>query len=186
MNRSKEPILHKFCKKYDGNQDLNIITLLVQKGVNINKVDCELITCLHYACENGSIPLVIKLLDNNADITKKDIYDNTILHYTCGYNNLDLLKYLLNKYKNFNITQKNDSDYTVLHYACDFNNYEMVKIILDYDSSIINCKTKFGKNALQLTNNKDIINLIESYTISNDENISCNIDNLIITKKQKF
>jgi ankyrin repeat protein len=186
MNRFKEPILHKFCKKYDGNQDLNIITLLVQKGVNINKVDFEQITCLHYACENGSIPLVDRLLENNADITKKDIYDNTILHYTCGYNNLDLLKYLLNKFKNLDIKCKNDSDYTILHYACDFNNYEMVKLILDHDSSIINWKTKFSKNALELTNDKDIINLLENYSILNDENVSSNnIDNLI-KKKQKF
>jgi len=170
--------LHTFCDEFTENHDLNIINKLVKSGVDINSTDCENCTCLHYACENGSISLVERLLDYGADITRKDIFENTILHYIGEYSNTKLLKYLLLKFNNFDFTAINESYFTILHFACLHNNYEMVKIILDNDSSTINWKTKYGKTASELTDNSKIINLIENYKNSNDENN--------INKKQKL
>jgi len=178
--------LHIFCEEFTEKHDLDIIDKLVKSGININSTDSENCTCLHYACENGNILLVEKLLDNGADITKKDFSENTILHYIGEYSNTKLLKYLLRKFNNLDFTAINESQFTILHLACLHNNYEMVKIILDHDHSTINWKTKYGKTALELTNNSKIINLIEIYNNSNNENNKNIFINNPINKKQKL
>ena len=64
----------------------------------------------------------------------------------------------------------------------------MVKIILDYDSFIINCKTKFGKSGIDLTNNNSIINLIKKYNNEKKENYfieNCKFTNKIHIKKMQ-
>jgi len=165
-----ENILNIFCKNYKNDYNLITIDLLQKKGHDINKCNNENITCLHYACENGNISLVKKLLKCGANYDVLDIYDNTIMHYACAFNHTKLVKYLLSNLKNLDLEKKNDSNYTILHYACKNNNYEMVESILKYCVNIIDEKTKFDKTAIELTTNNDIINLLRFYNNYHNSN----------------
>jgi ankyrin repeat protein len=62
-----------------------ILSLLIEKGADINITDIHSRTPLHQVCFEGTLEIVRNLLDNGANINAKDSYGMTPLFYCLNH-----------------------------------------------------------------------------------------------------
>ena len=60
----------------------NAVKLLIRNGADVNQIDVDDNTALHYAAANGNVEIVKLLLDSGARIDKNDMYGDSALHLT--------------------------------------------------------------------------------------------------------
>lgn len=81
-------------------QKEQIVDHLLTKNVNITLVNSKNLNAIHYACQYGSVNILMKLLDHykNKDILEKESYDGWMpIHIACYYNTVPVIEYLLGK-----------------------------------------------------------------------------------------
>lgn len=93
-----------------------ILNLLINNKADINAVDNNGKTALHYACEGGDLYSVKLLIKSGADINKRDILGKTMLMYAVENENFDLIKYLIENLK-VDINEKDDWGQNAIFYA---------------------------------------------------------------------
>jgi ankyrin repeat protein len=112
------------------NGDLETLTRLLNRGVNVNLADRDRRTALMYASYNGHTELVRLMLVKGADINCRDINGRTALMFAASGPFPETVKLLLD-----NQAQPNIADYaekfTALMYAAAEGQAEVVKILLD-------------------------------------------------------
>ncbi|WP_371220042.1 ankyrin repeat domain-containing protein [Orientia tsutsugamushi] len=152
------------------NGHINIATLLLKKGADVNIKNQYGYTPLHlasqriasyydldvYLPDDGSAPLVINegyytnklkfLLDNGANVNLMDNDGYTALHYASARGRIDVVEFLLNNNADINITGKN----TVVHFAAKNGYKDMVQFWLDRYPNMINLQDNDGNTALHL------------------------------------
>ena len=69
--------------------------MLLQNGADVNAVDGEEWTPLHFAASEGHVDVVKVLIQNGADVNAIDERKMTALHYTARYGHVDVAKVLL-------------------------------------------------------------------------------------------
>lgn len=170
----------------DEEEILQIINLLVDKGISCNVVDVIGNTPLHIAAMNGHGPLILeRLIELGNDINQKNHYGETALTLAAVNNRNIAVKYLLTKEtkpdfassvylnKSSNILQKIenmdsadicDSEYnSLLHYAVKKGSLSIVKKLIEKGVNI-NAFNKFNKTALDtahIENQKPIAEYLE-------------------------
>jgi ankyrin repeat protein len=136
---------------------LEIASILISAGGDINQIDDEMQTALETAMIYNNICLVKLLLENGAKITGKlhlyyqqreiiellldhgfdinelDQNNNTILHKVCQFST-DIAELLLNR--NIDVNARNNKGQTALHIACEKKNINIVKLLIDYNADI--------------------------------------------------
>jgi ankyrin repeat protein len=135
------PLHHAVLKK-----NKQIISLLIQKGADVNAKDDYNDTPLNFAIELNDIEITEILLDNGAVINPKDVDRNIPLHTAVqNKNNLGMIKFLVRKGADIKAIDKNEN--SVLHIASFFGNTEAIKyfIYLDLD---LNIKDNKGETPL--------------------------------------
>lgn len=75
--------------------DLELITQLLEKGVDINVKDGRGKTVLHYAAGNGNLELVQWLIEHGADVNAKDDKGKSAMHYAADNNNWEVVQWLI-------------------------------------------------------------------------------------------
>ncbi|EAY16591.1 hypothetical protein TVAG_434280 [Trichomonas vaginalis G3] len=74
---------------------LSIMQLLCAKGLDVNEVDSEGKTLLHYAAEGGSKRVLKYLIEAGLNVNELDYKKRYPLHYACLHNHITVVKELL-------------------------------------------------------------------------------------------
>ncbi|NVO20245.1 MAG: ankyrin repeat domain-containing protein [Bacteroidetes bacterium] len=110
-------------------------------------------TALHFAVEEGYLPIAIKLINNDANPNLKDDTGNTPLHYSAEKGFIYITKYLLKSGAKINESSKDGS--TPLMLAAENNNLNVVKL-LTYNKADLKIKNSNGETVLDIvTENKN-------------------------------
>ena len=124
-----------------GHSDL--VEFFINRNCNTSQINCRSISLSLLACRSGQVALVNMLEELNLFSPEAtDINGSTILHYCCMENNLELFKYLLNRYK-VGIDTKNKNGRTPLHFASWYASSSVVEYIVSIQ----------GNEALLVTDN---------------------------------
>ena len=90
--------LHLVCRNYHGDNLINIVRLLIDKGINVNAKDNEDWNALHVVCcyNNGDnlIEIVRLLIDSGINVKAKalDISNSSMLFSTSKLSAQDILR----------------------------------------------------------------------------------------------
>lgn len=173
----------KACK----DRDIKYITLLLDKGANVNTIASDHnipLLMLSYrmghkdivnillernanpnlilidACINEEKNLVELLIEKSANIHVQDVYGMTPLMYSCKFGNKDIVQLLLGK--QVNIHAKDIHGVNTLMYAIKGNNKEIIELLLVQGASLNETDNK-GTTILMFaaeTGNKEIVKLL--------------------------
>ena len=183
LGRHGNSALHVACEL--GHADS--IQFIIKNNIHLNLINLynqEGYTALHVAIRNNSSAAVIfLLLQNGANPNSKAILgDGTALHSAARFTtDPDTFQLLIQAKADIHaqIFFKEFEGWTPLHVAVHFNNSIAVKALLLHGVDI-NLKTKDGKTALALVNNKtnpEIIKIWINYFIE-----KCDVENLKLLK----
>jgi ankyrin repeat protein len=139
--RIEETLLHKAAK----NGHTEVVTLLLDRGADINAINCDGSTPLHKAASNGHTEVVRLLLDKGADINAPSRDGSTPLHYAASDGHTEVVTLLLDRGADINAIAEEGADAvegdTPLHKAAKNGHTEVVTLLLDRGADInaINC-----------------------------------------------
>jgi serine/threonine-protein phosphatase 6 regulatory ankyrin repeat subunit B len=171
---------------------MDLVTYLIDKGLDVNVKDKFGNTVLHYGASSGSVELVKFLLDKGLDVNTKNAEGTSILHCAAESGSVELVKFLLDR--GADINAKNVEGATILHYAARSGSVEVVKFLLDKGLDI-NARGEYTLTVLReavcshseklvdfLFNRVEPIqrNYIASYIVDNN---AINIISFILSKK---
>jgi hypothetical protein len=77
--------------------NVNLITRLLQQGININTANSERETALHMAAANGRYSAVIYLLNHGANIHARTTKNWTPIHHAARFRKANIANYLMKK-----------------------------------------------------------------------------------------
>ena len=80
-------------------QNLDIIKLLIEEGLDIDSWGIVGHTAVHSHAKYGNFEIVKYLISKGADINKKNIYGDNIFDDTLKCNEMEIYKYLIEKRK---------------------------------------------------------------------------------------
>jgi ankyrin repeat protein len=125
-NRYNEdtPLLNAIFEKRE-----DYISLLLDRGANINRVDNYYYSYLHHACNKGYLQIADILLKKGANINIVDKKCGTVLHYACKKNQIEVAKWIIdNDIDTLKVNNKNQIAFSLLknpidrtmleHYSC--------------------------------------------------------------------
>ncbi|WP_371253877.1 ankyrin repeat domain-containing protein [Orientia tsutsugamushi] len=151
--------LHKAISR----RDINMATLLLNNGANVNIQNKYGKTPLHSAILfNSHIDMLRLLLNNGADVNLPDMHDTSPLHYiikvsSCSINRIQLL---LDNGGNINLQDNNGE--TILHTSASYNRRDIVEFLLNNNADV-NIKNKGDKTPVHLaaqSSNQCILQLL--------------------------
>ena len=139
--------------------------LLNHPNIDVNVTNHKEITPLLY-CLSLKREQMFTLLVNHPkiDINKQDKYKYSIIHFVSferyGYNYLQVLL----QHPKIDVNIKNIYGDTPLHILCNHNKgIQLVKLLLNHPNIDVNVKNEKRLKAIQLTDNKEIKNLIKNH-----------------------
>ena len=74
---------------------IEVIQILLERGVNVNNSDCQRDTPLHHAVTNGNLEMVEKLIEHDADVCATNDFQITPVWIAAYRNYSEILKLLL-------------------------------------------------------------------------------------------
>uniref|UniRef100_A0A1X7T5T5 Uncharacterized protein n=2 Tax=Amphimedon queenslandica TaxID=400682 RepID=A0A1X7T5T5_AMPQE len=111
-----------------GHSDL--VKFFIERNCNISQINCHAASISMLACISGELALVHKLEAKGLFISNSsDFYGLSILHYSSMSNNVELFKYLLNRYQ-LPIDVKDRYGRTPLQFASWFASSQVVEYII--------------------------------------------------------
>ncbi len=122
------------CK--DG--DLEYAKWLIEKGANINTLDYQGFSPLHWAIGKGNFELVELLLKHGADVNLKAADTTTPLHIAVQRNHTQIIDLLLRYGVDVNAVTLDGN--TPLHWAAKQNALEIIEVLLNHgaDPNVLN------------------------------------------------
>ena len=138
-DKDGQTLLHISAK----NNDIEAVSLLIQKGAKIDSLDAEGKTPLLVALERRNVEVAKLLASNSASLFKKDIFGSSPFFYA---REVALLSNILNSKT---INQKDEDGKTPLHYAVEDYDVLLVKQILSLGVPPIGIKED-GSNLLSV------------------------------------
>ena len=124
-----------------------IVKKVLKVGCDINAMDSDAKTPLHWACERGHLDVAALLIHNGANISGQCFDGRTGMHLAVQNNHVPLVKHLLALGVNPNAAAFDGR--TSLHLAVEANNTEIAQILLDAGADATERATS-GFNAFQL------------------------------------
>uniref|UniRef100_A0A1X7TUT6 Uncharacterized protein n=1 Tax=Amphimedon queenslandica TaxID=400682 RepID=A0A1X7TUT6_AMPQE len=108
----------------------DLVEFFIEKNCNTSHINCEGASLSLLACQSGELALVHKLESLNLFLKySSDFYGLNILHYSSMSNNVDLFKYLVNRFQLF-IGVKDRDNRTPLHIASWYGSSIVVEYIV--------------------------------------------------------
>ena len=100
--------------------------MLTQNGADVNAVQEDKRTALHFASKNGYVDVVQVLLQNGADVNAVAVNNWTALHYAVQEAHADVTKVLIQNGADVNAVWKK----VPLHYAAQHGYVDVAKVLL--------------------------------------------------------
>lgn len=113
---------------------LDIIDVLLKKGIDISTQNSFKYTALHIAVRNGMLDTVKLLVEKGIDLDIQTVDKNTALHIAISYGRSDIAIFLIESGSNIFI--KNDSGLTMLQMAVRCQLEKVSKILIEKGSDI--------------------------------------------------
>lgn len=133
------------------NWNPKIIKLLLSEvnDVNVDALDYNGKTVLHYVCEKNEVELCEKILSiSSQSINKRSNDLNTPIQLAINRRNLEIVKILMKYISSDQINFKFNDDNTLLSTACLNNDVETVKYLLEKEEIEVNEPNKSGSTPL--------------------------------------
>ena len=126
----------------------DVVSILIEKGANVNEKDKNGWTLLYWACSMGLTDIATVLIDKGANMNEKFNNGYTMLHWACstGLNNVAMM--LIAKGAMVNETDNIGS--TPLHKACNYEDNPEVAFKLIEKGANIDVKDNYGRTPLHL------------------------------------
>lgn len=160
-------LLFKSCQKKTSN--LNVVKILLEKGININIRDEGKNQPISYCCLYGHVD-IFKILINRCEIDPTYNDKEFMFAAACANGHVKILEMLFETYKDFDSKNKKAS----FHHACKKGRVEVVKFLLEKDAKI-DVKLYGGIDYFQIAfanNGMEIIKLLGEHTERTRENIN--------------
>ncbi len=97
--------------------DIPMVSLLLDNGANMKKYSKILISPLHRAIQRGTLDIVKFLVEKGADINHKTSNGITPLHYGARYASLETVKFLVQS--GADLMARDNNSWGVIHYAME-------------------------------------------------------------------
>lgn len=136
----------------------------VQEESDINSLDGNGYTLLHYAIQNGSSQAVDRLISEGADVNLTDMWGETPAYIAASRGHTGLLRMLIDKGANINAADHRGQ--SPLHQAVSNRDKDTVKLLMA-NAVDVNAKNKAGRTALDIALRQkrikqDIVDLLRS------------------------
>jgi len=147
--RGVTPLMH--ASAASGNQQLEVVTELLDRSALIGTRDQMGWTCFHHACRNGRTEIVNFLIYRRADPSIKTSNDHrTALMLACIEGKRDLTRDLLkHRMVKLQIGDRDHIGFTCLHYAAKEGHMDVVRNLVENHAKV-NAKDNEGVQALML------------------------------------
>ena len=145
---------------------LNKMLLLPKNLIDLNYHDGKGFTALNYACNEGNIKIVEILLKAKCDPNIINYEKESPLHLASKKGYFEICRKLIENGALLNMS--NFEKNTPIHYVCMNNDVKLLKYFLTKFPKV-DSKNIFGKMPIDLTNSKEIKELLENY-LNNSEN----------------
>ena len=145
--------------------DYDRVKELLDNGKDVNIVDKNNNTPLHYACQHGYIKIVKLLIERKANINALDRFKVSPLSYACFYKELEIAKLLLKK-NNTNVNIVDNDGNTLLHDVCNYYriiNEELIELVISYGIDDFTVKNVNDQTPLDFLNKSNREDLVEKY-----------------------
>lgn len=158
--------MNALCEAAKENRIDDVIRLVTVDKVDVNVIDNnrDKWTPLFYAVFNNHIKMTKCLIDLGANVNYKDIGGNIPLQYAnfISAGNMEIAELLLKNGTDINVMFNGRN--TQLHIAVLNSDIKLIKLLMDHgaDKTI---KDIDGKTPAELTGNKNIHQLLDSYNL---------------------
>jgi len=145
------------------NGDLDQVSLLLDKGCNVDTLDQDGRTALMYAAFNGQTAVINKLILRSASVNIQDIDGRTALMMAASGPFPDAVKLLLENYADPNLTDKAEH-FSALMFAASEGQTEVVRTLMAHNADPF-MKDADGDDAITFAirnNHKDAAVLLKS------------------------
>ena len=139
----------------------DILSLLIQGGVDVNSWDNGDRTPLFLAPYNGRLEAGEFLLNHGADIEARNTNNNTALIYAIDRDDIEFARMLLERGAVVNFRCQGDG--TPLHRAAGFGRIKLVRLLLEHGADA-NARDKFGYPPSWLTTHLELIELLSKFS----------------------
>ncbi|KAL6074428.1 Ankyrin repeat domain-containing protein 55 [Balamuthia mandrillaris] len=107
-----------------------VIQLIEEEKYDVEQMDQNGKTALHWAAEKSDAEITKYLLDKGANLAARNKQGQTPPHYAAYMGCVPVFKVMLEHSGNDIINWRNDNRETVLHYACHWNRVALVELLL--------------------------------------------------------
>lgn len=178
-NKDLNPDNHEYLEIACKTDNLPLVKLLYNMGININKHMANDCTALHIACKKGSLNLVNYLIRQSAELNCKDKHGNTPLFEACKQENKEIVSLLLKK--GADINQSNIERQSPLMIATMNGRTRIVDLLIS-NKADVSCSSANEETALIIAVQeqiKDIVLILTDYATGEKslENADANIIN---------
>ena len=102
-----------------------VIKYLISLKIDINSVDQNDLTSLHYAIQLLKFEIIKYIIESGFNFKIKNQSKISYLHHACQYSTKEVVQYLVEL--GLSLQDKDEQAWTPLHYACRYNNIDVVK-----------------------------------------------------------
>jgi ankyrin repeat protein len=111
-------------------RQLGVVTLLIERGANINATGDGGRTALHYAARGGNEEVLALLLDKGAQTNSRDHYGLIPLIWARVNSHLGVVKMLVQHMGVQGLQERSDLGWTALHHAAEWGQEEVARFLL--------------------------------------------------------
>ncbi|MCJ7454088.1 MAG: ankyrin repeat domain-containing protein [Wolbachia endosymbiont of Homalodisca vitripennis] len=139
--------------------NLEMVKCLVDEGSNINAKNASGSKPIHIAAREGYKDTVEFFLSKGLSINELGTANQTLLHYAAMKGRLEVVKYLIAQ--GADVNAKDTNGLTPMHIAANFGYKDVIEVLLK-NGAVYNAVDKLCRRPLEMTNDKDVINLLAS------------------------
>lgn len=151
--------------------NLEIVKYLINEGSDINAKNASGSKPLHIAAREGHKDTVEHFLNNGLSINDLSTIGQTVLHYASINGHLEVVKYLVTE--GADVNAKDANGVTPTHIAATFGYKDVIEVLLK-NGAVYNAVDKFYRKPLDVTKDKNVINLLAS-TKKLFDAVKCNV-----------
>ncbi|XP_069670308.1 uncharacterized protein [Periplaneta americana] len=137
--------------------DLEMVSLLVVKGADVNTDDALKLTPLYYAASRRHVNVVQFLIESGANVNACNCYGDSPIHVAALQGNVDLAKLLLDKGADNNPSNKNYV--SLLLAAARGGNLDIMRFLMDKGADVNAC-TKNGESPLLAAAEEENVDIV--------------------------